>query len=115
MPTPSATSRRKWQKRRRAFARSSSSRRGRSMTALRSFERSSRRSSMGKARVLVVDDSALMRELLTALLSKDEGLEVVGTAADPISAWNKIQTLKPDVLTLDVEMPKMDGLTFLEK
>jgi len=70
---------------------------------------------MGKARVLVVDDSALMRELLTALLSKDEGLEVVGTAADPISAWNKIQTLNPDVLTLDVEMPKMDGLTFLEK
>jgi two-component system chemotaxis response regulator CheB len=70
---------------------------------------------MGKARVLVVDDSALMRELLTTLLSKDPELEVVGTAADPFSAWNKIQTLQPDVLTLDVEMPKMDGLTFLEK
>jgi two-component system, chemotaxis family, protein-glutamate methylesterase/glutaminase len=70
---------------------------------------------MTRARVLVVDDSALMRELLSTLLSKHADLEVVGTAADPFSAWNKIQTLKPDVLTLDVEMPKMDGLTFLDK
>jgi two-component system chemotaxis response regulator CheB len=70
---------------------------------------------MTRSRVLVVDDSALMRELLSTLLSRHPELEVVGTAADPFSAWNKIQTLKPDVLTLDVEMPKMDGLTFLDK
>jgi two-component system, chemotaxis family, protein-glutamate methylesterase/glutaminase len=70
---------------------------------------------MPKARVLIVDDSALMRELLSAMLSRDPELEVVGTAADPYGAWQKIQTLEPDVLTLDVEMPKMDGLTFLGK
>jgi two-component system, chemotaxis family, protein-glutamate methylesterase/glutaminase len=70
---------------------------------------------MPRARVLIVDDSALMRELLSQLLSKDPGLEVIGTAADPFGAWQKIQTLSPDVLTLDVEMPKMDGLTFLGK
>lgn len=70
---------------------------------------------MNKAKVLVVDDSALMRQLLTKLLSQDSALEVVGAAPDPYIAWEKIKALRPDVLTLDVEMPRMDGLTFLEK
>ncbi len=66
-----------------------------------------------KIKVLIVDDSALIRKLLSEILSKDPGLEVVGTASDPFVAREKIKQLKPDVLTLDVEMPKMDGLTFL--
>lgn len=70
---------------------------------------------MGKIRVLIVDDSALMRQLLAALLSSDPDIEVVGTAHDPYMARDKIKALNPDVLTLDVEMPRMDGLTFLEK
>ena len=70
---------------------------------------------MVKTKVLVVDDSALMRQLLPDLLARDPALEVVGTAADPYAAWDKVQQLRPDVLTLDVEMPKMDGLTFLSK
>ncbi len=68
-----------------------------------------------KIRVLVVDDSALMRQLLTALLQQDPAIHVVGGAADPFIAREKIKHLRPDVLTLDVEMPNMDGLTFLEK
>ena len=68
-----------------------------------------------KIRVLVVDDSALMRQLLTGILSRDPAIEVVGTAADPYFARGKIKSLSPDVVTLDVEMPRMDGLTFLEK
>ena len=70
---------------------------------------------MAKTKVLIVDDSALMRQLLMDILSKDPGIEVVGTAADPYVARDKILKLNPDVLTLDVEMPRMDGLTFLEK
>lgn len=70
---------------------------------------------MGKIRVLTVDDSALMRQVLAMLLSKDPDIEVVGSAPDPYIAREKIKALNPDVLTLDVEMPKMDGLTFLEK
>jgi two-component system chemotaxis response regulator CheB len=70
---------------------------------------------MGKIRVLTVDDSALMRQVLATLLSNDPEIEVVGSAPDPYIAREKIKTLNPDVLTLDVEMPKMDGLTFLEK
>ena len=70
---------------------------------------------MAKIKVLVVDDSALMRQLLTKILIHDSEIEVVGAAADPLIAWKKIQELSPDVLTLDVEMPKMDGLTFLSK
>ncbi len=66
-------------------------------------------------RVLIVDDSAAMRRLLTEILSSDPSIEVVGTAADPYFARDKITTLQPDVLTLDVEMPRMDGITFLEK
>ena len=68
-----------------------------------------------KIRVLIVDDSALMRQALTLLLQRDPQIEVVGSAADPFIARDKIKTLDPDVLTLDVEMPRMDGLTFLEK
>lgn len=68
-----------------------------------------------KTRVLIVDDSALMRELLTTILNSAPGIEVVGAAPDPYVAWKKIQLLSPHVVTLDVEMPKMDGLTFLEK
>jgi two-component system chemotaxis response regulator CheB len=68
-----------------------------------------------RTRVMVVDDSALVREVLIDLLSRDAGIEVVGTASDPYSAWDKIQRLNPDVVTLDVEMPRMDGLTFLAK
>jgi len=70
---------------------------------------------VAKIRVLVVDDSALIRGVLTELLSQDPDIEVIGTAADPYIARQKIKELNPDVLTLDVEMPKMDGLTFLEK
>lgn len=70
---------------------------------------------MNKIRVLTVDDSALMRQVLATLLAKDPNIEVVGSAPDPYIAREKIKALNPDVLTLDVEMPKMDGLTFLEK
>jgi len=65
-------------------------------------------------RVLIVDDSALVRQLLTELLTADPEIEVVGVAPDPMVAREKIKQLHPDVLTLDVEMPRMDGLTFLE-
>jgi two-component system chemotaxis response regulator CheB len=70
---------------------------------------------LARIRVLIVDDSALMRQVLMELLSHDSEIEVVGTAADPYIARQKMKTLNPDVLTLDVEMPKMDGLTFLGK
>jgi len=70
---------------------------------------------MSKIRVLIIDDSALMRQLLTDLLQQDRDIEVVGVAGDPYTAWDRIKLTNPDVLTLDVEMPKMDGLTFLEK
>ncbi len=65
-------------------------------------------------RVLVVDDSAVVRQVLSELLARDPDIEVVGTAADPYLARDKIKRLNPDVLTLDVEMPRMDGLAFLE-
>jgi two-component system chemotaxis response regulator CheB len=70
---------------------------------------------MSRARVLIVDDSALVRQLLADVLSRAPDIEVVGAAADPYSAWEKLPKLRPDVLTLDVEMPRMDGLTFLGK
>jgi two-component system chemotaxis response regulator CheB len=66
-----------------------------------------------KIKVLIVDDSAVVRQVLTKLLSKDPDIEVVGAACDPYVARDLILELKPDVLTLDIEMPRMDGLTFL--
>jgi two-component system, chemotaxis family, protein-glutamate methylesterase/glutaminase len=68
-----------------------------------------------KIRVLVVDDSALVQKVLTAELSKCPDIEVVGAASDPYIARDKILQLSPDVITLDIEMPRMDGLTFLRK
>jgi two-component system chemotaxis response regulator CheB len=66
-------------------------------------------------RVLIVDDSAVVRKVFTAELSKERGIEIIGTAPDPYVARDKIVQLQPDVLTLDIEMPRMDGLTFLKK
>jgi len=66
-------------------------------------------------RVLIVDDSAVIRQLLSMLLSQDPEIEVVGTAGDPFEAREQIKALNPDVVTLDVEMPNMDGVTFLRK
>ena len=68
-----------------------------------------------KTRVLIVDDSAIVRKILTEALAGEPDLEVVGTAPDPYVARDKILALQPDVLTLDIEMPRMDGLTFLKK
>jgi len=68
-----------------------------------------------KTRVLIVDDSAIVRKLLSEVLGGQPDLEVVGTAPDPYVARDKILSLHPDVLTLDIEMPRMDGLTFLKK
>jgi two-component system chemotaxis response regulator CheB len=68
-----------------------------------------------KIKVLVVDDSAIVRKMLSASLSCEADIEVVGTAPDPFVARDKILSLKPDVLTLDIEMPRMDGITFLRK
>ncbi len=66
-----------------------------------------------KIRVLIVDDSELIRVLLNEILSSDNGIEVVGLADDPYDARDKIKLLAPDVITLDIEMPRMDGITFL--
>lgn len=66
-------------------------------------------------KVIIVDDSALIRSLLTEIIDAEPDLKVVGTAPDPLAARQKIKELNPDVITLDVEMPKMDGLVFLEK
>ncbi|HEY0033847.1 MAG TPA: chemotaxis response regulator protein-glutamate methylesterase [Devosia sp.] len=66
-------------------------------------------------KVLVVDDSALIREVLSRMLTRDGDIQVVGTATDPIEAREKIKTLNPDVVTLDIEMPNMNGLQFLDK
>ena len=66
-------------------------------------------------RVLIVDDSAVVRKVLTEELSRERGIDVIGTAPDPYVARDKIVQLKPDVVTLDIEMPRMDVLTFLKK
>ncbi len=68
-----------------------------------------------KIKVLIVDDSAIVRKIFNEELSKEPDIEVIGTAPDPFIARDKIVQLKPDVITLDVEMPRMDGLTFLKK
>lgn len=70
---------------------------------------------MKKIRVLIVDDSALVRSIVQAGLSKDPAIEVVGTASDPFVARDRIIELRPDVMTLDVEMPRMDGVEFLRR
>ena len=63
-----------------------------------------------KIRVLIIDDSAVVRRMAADALSADPEIEVVGTAVDPYAARDKITELKPDVITLDIEMPRMDGL-----
>ena len=68
---------------------------------------------MKRIRVLIIDDSALVRQMLTEMLESSPGIDVVGAAPDPYVAREKIKKLNPDVLTLDVEMPRMDGITFL--
>ena len=69
----------------------------------------------GPIRVLIVDDSAVVRQALTEILSADPEIEVMGVAADPLIANDKIRRQRPDVITLDVEMPRMDGLSFLKQ
>ena len=71
--------------------------------------------SKNRIKVLVVDDSAIVRKIFSEELSRFRDIEVVGTAPDPFVARDKILQLKPDVLTLDIEMPRMDGITFLRK
>ena len=71
--------------------------------------------SVKKIKVLCVDDSALIRSVMTEIINSQSDMTVVGTAADPLVARDLIKVTHPDVLTLDVEMPRMDGLEFLEK
>ncbi|MGA1998024.1 MAG: chemotaxis response regulator protein-glutamate methylesterase [Bryobacteraceae bacterium] len=68
-----------------------------------------------RIRVLIVDDSAVVRQALSEVLSADPGIEVIGTASDPFVAAERMREQVPDVITLDIEMPRMDGLTFLQK
>ena len=71
--------------------------------------------SHSKIKVLIVDDSAVVRKIFSEELSKEPDIEVIGTAPDPFVARDKIVLTKPDVVTLDIEMPRMDGITFLSK
>ncbi|NHZ47517.1 response regulator, partial [Nitratidesulfovibrio liaohensis] len=68
-----------------------------------------------RIKVLVVDDSALVRQTLADIVTSDEELELIGTASDPFVAAKRMETVAPDVILLDVEMPRMDGITFLRK
>ena len=70
---------------------------------------------MPKTRVVVVDDSALVRSMLTEIINRQADMECIGAASDPFVAREMIRNLNPDVITLDVEMPRMDGLDFLSK
>jgi two-component system chemotaxis response regulator CheB len=70
---------------------------------------------VSQIKVLIVDDSAVVRQVLTANLSQDPGIKVIGAASDPVFAMARMQTQWPDVIVLDVEMPRMDGITFLKK
>src|SRR6185312_7660127 len=70
---------------------------------------------MAAIRVLIVDDSAVVRSTLSAILSADKGIEVMATASDPFVAAERMRVEVPDVIVLDVEMPRMDGITFLRK
>ncbi|MBB6479012.1 protein-glutamate methylesterase/protein-glutamine glutaminase [Spirochaeta isovalerica] len=71
--------------------------------------------SPAKIKVLIVDDSAVVRQTLKQIFEEDRNIEVVGVAADPLIALKRLESDKPDVITLDIEMPRMDGLTFLKK
>src|SRR5258708_2350460 len=68
-----------------------------------------------KVRVLIVDDSASVRQILTTILNEDADIEVMATASDPFAAARRLQNELPDVMILDIEMPRMDGITFLRK
>src|SRR6188472_662327 len=70
---------------------------------------------MNKIKVLVVDDSAVVRQVVTGLLAEDHGIEVISAVADPLLAMARMKIQWPDVIVLDVEMPRMDGITFLKK
>ncbi|MEM6376311.1 MAG: response regulator, partial [Pseudomonadota bacterium] len=70
---------------------------------------------MAKIRVLVIDDSAAVRQAMTNVLSSAPDIEVMATATDPVSAVKILRETVPDVITLDVEMPKMDGISFLRR
>jgi two-component system, chemotaxis family, protein-glutamate methylesterase/glutaminase len=72
-------------------------------------------SEMSRIRVMIVDDSAVVRQVLSATLEEDAGIEVIGVASDPVFALEKMTKAWPDVIVLDVEMPRMDGITFLKK
>ncbi|MFZ2538583.1 MAG: response regulator, partial [Oscillospiraceae bacterium] len=72
-------------------------------------------SSFRKIKVLIVDDSIFVRKTLETKLGSDPHIEVVGTATDPFDAMDKIKQLNPDVLTIDIEMPKMNGINFLKQ
>jgi len=69
----------------------------------------------GKIKVMIVDDSALVRQVVAQAIAKEPSIEVIATAQDPLFALEKMKTLWPDVLVVDIEMPRMDGLTFLKK
>ncbi|MEY3202504.1 MAG: hypothetical protein RIR70_2054, partial [Pseudomonadota bacterium] len=70
---------------------------------------------MSKIRVIIVDDSALIRQVLSTIINSTPDMEVIATAPNPVLAREKIRELNPDVITLDIEMPEMNGLDFLEK
>jgi len=70
---------------------------------------------MHKIKVMVVDDSAVVRQVISGVLAKDSSIEVLAAVADPIFATQRMRTNWPDVIVLDVEMPRMDGITFLRK
>jgi two-component system chemotaxis response regulator CheB len=70
---------------------------------------------MKNIKVMVIDDSAVVRQVLSEIINHADGMEVIEVAIDPVFAQKKLQKIKPDVITLDIEMPRMDGLTFLEK
>ena len=70
---------------------------------------------MAKTTVVVVDDSALVRSILTEIINRQPDMQCIGAASDPLAAREMIRNLNPDVITLDVEMPKMDGLDFLQR
>src|SRR6201996_6334216 len=70
---------------------------------------------MNRIKVMLIDDSAVVRQVVLGLLQADPGIEVIGAAADPIFAMERMKKKWPDVILLDIEMPRMDGITFLRK